>query len=88
MILVDPPVWPGRGRLWAHLISDESFAELHAFAERLGLPRRAFDRDHYDLPAAQHDAAISLGAVPVTSREIVVRLRRANLRRPKPRPSR
>ena len=56
-VLVDPAMWPGHGRLWCHLVSDESYAELHDFAERVGLPRRAFDRDHYDVPAERRDAA-------------------------------
>ena len=43
LIYVDRPAWPGRGRLWSHLVSDVSFAELHAFAELLGAPRRGFD---------------------------------------------
>jgi len=34
LILVDEPRWPARGRLWSHLVSDVSYAELHAFAER------------------------------------------------------
>jgi hypothetical protein len=83
VIFVDPPRWPGRGRLWSHVISDVSFAELHAFAELVGAPRRGFDRDHYDLPAALYPMAIWLGATPVSSREIVARLRRAGLRRPR-----
>jgi len=83
MILVDRPRWPGRGRLWSHLVSDISFAELHAFAEALGVPRRGFDRDHYDIPEAWYVTAIWLGAHPVTSREIVTRLVEAGLRRPK-----
>lgn len=41
-VLVDSAIWPWRGRLWAHLVSDESHEELHAFAERLGIPRRAW----------------------------------------------
>jgi Protein of unknown function (DUF4031) len=83
MIYVDPPRWPARGRLWAHLISDTSLAELHAFAETLGVPRRAFERDHYDLPAERTRTAVWLGAILVPSREIVERLRAAGLRRPK-----
>ncbi|MGI3781306.1 MAG: DUF4031 domain-containing protein, partial [Janthinobacterium lividum] len=43
LILVDLPTWPAHGRLWSHLASDTSYAELHAFAERLGLASRAFD---------------------------------------------
>ncbi|MGH3391725.1 MAG: DUF4031 domain-containing protein, partial [Actinomadura sp.] len=29
-ILIDKPLWPARGRAWSHLVSDLSFAELHA----------------------------------------------------------
>ena len=66
-VLVDDAIWPFRDRRWAHLVSDESFDELHAFAERLGLPPRAFHRDHYDVPAELRDDAIALGAQPVSS---------------------
>ncbi|WBB55326.1 DUF4031 domain-containing protein [Verrucosispora sp. WMMD573] len=83
MIYVDRPSWPGRGRLWSHLISDVSLAELHAFAEMLGAPRRGFDRDHYDIPAERFPMAVWLGARVVPSRDIVRLLRAANLRRPK-----
>ncbi|GIJ07486.1 DUF4031 domain-containing protein [Micromonospora andamanensis] len=83
MIYVDRPSWPGRGRLWSHLISDVSLAELHAFAEMLGAPRRGFDRDHYDIPADRFAMAVWLGAQVVPSRDIVRLLRAANLRRPK-----
>jgi len=86
MVLVDPPRWPGRsgrsrGRLWSHLVSDVSYAELHAFAEILGVPRRGFERDHYDIPAEWFPVAVWLGAVPVPSRELVARLVAAGLRR-------
>lgn len=84
-VLIDPPRWPGRGRLWSHLVSDVSYDELHAFAERLGVPRRAFDRDHYDIPARYYDDAVAAGAEPTTSREIVRRLTDAGLRRRKAR---
>jgi hypothetical protein len=83
VLYVDRAVWAGRGRLWAHLVSDVSYDELHAFAEMLGSPRRAFDSDHYDLPAERVPAAIWLGAKPVGSREIVARLTASGLRRRK-----
>jgi Protein of unknown function (DUF4031) len=73
--------------MWSHLVSDISFAELHAFAEALGAPRRGFDRDHYDIPEEIYAIALWLGAYPATSREIVTRLVGAGLRRPKHRPS-
>jgi hypothetical protein len=80
-ILVDPAVWPWRGRRWAHLVSDASHAELHAFAAELGLERRWFQGDHYDVPAEVRERAIAAGAEPVSSAELVRRLRAAGLRR-------
>lgn len=82
-ILIDPPNWWHRERWWGHMVSDESYDELHAFAEGLGIPRRGFERDHYDVPAALHPDAIAAGAHLVTSRELVERLTAAGLRRPK-----
>jgi hypothetical protein len=81
VILVDEARWPWRGRYWAHLVSDETYDELHSFAARLGLPRRAFQGDHYDVPADYREQAIALGAQPVDSRQLVARLRAAGLRR-------
>jgi len=83
-ILIDDPRWPAHGRLWAHLVSDSDLDELHAFAEANGIPRRGFDRDHYDVPAEWYDRVVAAGAVPVSSRELIVRLRAAGLRRRKP----
>jgi hypothetical protein len=83
LILVDEPRWPARGRLWSHLVSDVSYAELHVFAEMLGAPRRAFDRDHYDIPESRFRPAVWLGATLLPSRELVTRLRAAGLRLPK-----
>ena len=81
MIIVDPPVWRWRGRRWAHLASDVDYDELHAFAARLGMHREWFQGDHYDLPDDRWDEAVALGATPVSSRELVRRLRAAGLRR-------
>lgn len=77
--LATDPRW--RGQRWAHLASDTSYAELHAFAGRLGIPRRAFQGDHYDIPETTRERALSLGAQAVSSRELVRRLRAAGLRR-------
>ena len=83
MILVDDAIWPHRGERWAHLVSDASYDELHDFAARLGIPRRAFQGDHYDVPAGYRVRAIELGAEPVPSRELLRRLVAAGLRRRK-----
>jgi predicted metal-dependent HD superfamily phosphohydrolase len=84
MILVDRASWKWRGELWAHLVSDESYQELHEFAGRLGIPPRSFQGDHYDVPSDYRQQAIALGATAVSSRELVSRLRAAGLRRRPP----
>lgn len=81
-VLVDPPLWPRHGRHWAHLVSDTSLAELHAFAERAGLSRQAFDLDHYDIPDERHADLVAQGAVPVSAGELIRRLRASGLRVP------
>jgi hypothetical protein len=80
-VLVDPPIWPARGLLWSHLASDTSYEELHVFARRLAIPERAFERDHYDIPAHLYPQALGCGAEPVSSQELVRRLAAAGLRR-------
>jgi hypothetical protein len=59
---------------WCHMASDAGFDELHAFAARLGLPPRAFHRDHYDLPSHVRELAIELGAEPVSTGELLLRM--------------
>jgi Protein of unknown function (DUF4031) len=82
-ILIDPPAWPAHGRLWSHLVSDRSFEELHRFAQEAGIPVRGFEGDHYDVPEERYAAMLTAGARPVSGRELLDRLRRAGLRRPK-----
>lgn len=68
-VYVDDAVHPWRGDRWAHLLAD-TLDELHAFAARLGLPRRAFQNKtsgaHYDVNVALRAQAIGLGAVPIS----------------------
>jgi hypothetical protein len=80
-VLVDPAIWPRRGRRFAHLVSDHSYDELHAFARSLGLERGWFEGDHYDVPTEVREQAIAQGAVPVSAGELVRRVRAAGLRR-------
>ncbi|MFD3452452.1 DUF4031 domain-containing protein [Streptomyces sp. NPDC058691] len=82
-LYIDPPTWPGHGRLWSHLVSDASYEELHAFAAAIGSPRRAFDGDHYDLPSERYASAVAAGAIEVGSKELLRRLTEAGLRVPK-----
>jgi hypothetical protein len=56
------------------MVSDVGFAELHAFASQLGIPRRRFQGDHYDLHAAMRDRALALGALDVPTGELLARM--------------
>jgi hypothetical protein len=68
-VYVDDAVHLWRGRRWAHLLADD-LDDLHAFAARLGLPRRAFQDKrsgaHYDIDAALRERALALGAVGIS----------------------
>lgn len=61
-------------KCWCHLVSDESFEELHAFARRLGILARRFQGDHYDLTPELRALAVALGAEEVEVRELTVRM--------------
>ena len=79
-ILIDEARWWFRGRKWCHLVSDVSYDELLDFADVVGIPRRGFQGDHFDIPEEYRDQMIAAGATVVESRELVRRLRAAGLR--------
>ncbi|NKX56227.1 DUF4031 domain-containing protein [Arthrobacter mobilis] len=81
-ILIDPPRWPAHGTHFSHLVSDTSLAELHEFAALTGIPERAFDLDHYDVPARRYRELVARGAVEVSGGELVRRLVASGLRVP------
>lgn len=81
-ILVDDPIWPAHGRLWAHLVSDSDVDELHAFAAAHEIPPRAFDLDHYDVPEDALPRLIAGGAEHVGGKELTRRLIASGLRVP------
>jgi hypothetical protein len=65
------------GETWCHLATDGPIDELHAFAAAMGVPRLAFHahprHPHYDLTPDRRAEAVDLGAVEVTSKELVKR---------------
>ncbi len=79
-VLIDPPRWPAHGTRFSHLVSDGSLEELHAFAAAAGIPPRAFDHDHYDVPERRYDDLVRSGALPVSETELVRRLVGSGLR--------
>ncbi|MDQ0242054.1 DUF4031 domain-containing protein [Arthrobacter bambusae] len=81
-VFVDPPLWPAHGTVFSHLVSDTSLEELHAFAGAAGIPGRAFDGDHYDVPERRYQDLLSAGAIPVEARILVRKLIASGLRIP------
>jgi hypothetical protein len=81
-VLIDQPIWPAHDTLWAHIVSDSSLTELHAFAAAAGIPKRSFDLDHYDVPVRMWGELVAFGAEPVGLREFVERFQASGLRVP------
>jgi len=74
MVLIDQNKSTG----WSHMVAS-TVSELHEFAERIGCKRfdnkKGKNRPHYDLKQEEHNAAIELGALSVSSKAIVVFLK-------------
>ena len=81
-IFIDPPVWPAHGTVFSHLISDNSLAELHDFAAKTGISPRAFDADHYDVPAYRYEGLVRAGAREVSGSRLTRILIDSGLRVP------
>ncbi len=64
----------GRKGKFCHMVSSTSIAELHEFAQRIGVKRCWYHKGHYDLRPYQREAAFAAGAFEVTARELVSRM--------------
>lgn len=65
------------GLRWSHMWAD-TLDELHAMAEAVGMRREWFQDKrfpHYDLVPRRREHAVRLGAVEVSSRELLRRMR-------------
>jgi hypothetical protein len=62
-----------------HLLADTP-EELHAMADRIGMPRKWYQREastpHYDISKAMRAEAIAAGAIEVDRRGLVAVIRR------------
>lgn len=68
-VYVDDARIEWRGKPWCHMLSDESFDELHALAKKIGLKRAWFQGDHYDVTESMRLKAIAAGAVGISWRD-------------------
>ncbi|WP_236840347.1 DUF4031 domain-containing protein [Bosea sp. RAC05] len=53
----------------SHMVADTD-AELHRMADALGVSRRWFQGDHYDICQSNRERALKLGAVGVSYRQL------------------
>lgn len=53
-----------------HMMAD-TIEELHRMVDTIGVDRKHFQGDHYDICKAKRKLAIEAGAVEVTQREMV-----------------
>ena len=59
----------------SHMIADTD-EELHAMADRIGVARRWFQSDHYDVCLSKRALAVRHGAVEITLRELALKAMR------------
>lgn len=70
MVYVDDAgIWSA-GRLWFHMMADTD-DELEEMARKLDLNGNWRHGDHYELTANKRKQALTLGAKPITSKEMV-----------------
>lgn len=71
MVYVDDCRNPMGRMLMCHMLAD-TVEELHAMADAIGIRRRWFQGDHYDICQQKRATAVSLGAKEITRRQAVV----------------
>jgi hypothetical protein len=67
-VYVDDMKAPFGRMIMCHMIADTE-AELHAMADRLGLARRWYQGDHYDVSLGYRRMAVAFGAKQITWRD-------------------
>ncbi len=81
-VFVDDERIPWRGRRWCHLVAD-TLAELHDFADRLGLRRDWFQErasyPHYDITLLLRDRAVQMGARSADKAQLLLCCRKLKL---------
>lgn len=68
------PMGRHRGMKMSHMIADEE-AELHAMAERIGVARRWYQGDHYDVSMGCRRQAVGFGAIEIEMRQLATMAR-------------
>jgi hypothetical protein len=79
-VYVDTPMdWGWKYGKSCHLIADTE-EELHKFAAKIGMRRSWFqnkkDFPHYDLTVKRRATAVKLGAIEITDKELIKKIRK------------
>lgn len=64
-----PPHRPGFRYVMCHMIADTE-EELHAMADKIGVQRKWFQGDHYDITKTKRALAVKAGAREITQRQL------------------
>ena len=73
-VYVDASVHAYGRMVMCHMVAD-SEAELHTMAARIGVARRWYQGDHYDVCKAMRAAAVRAGAIEVGPRELLAKVK-------------
>lgn len=69
------PMGQFRRMKMSHMTAD-SEGELHAMAAKIGVARKWYQGDHYDIALSKRALAVKAGAKEVTLRELAMMVRR------------
>lgn len=69
-VYVDDAAYPYGRMIMCHMMADDEH-ELHLMAAKIGVPRRHYQGDHYDICKAMRALAVQWGAQEITQREMV-----------------
>ena len=73
-VYVDDMKAPFRGMIMCHMIADAD-SELHEMADAIGVARKWYQGDHYDVCLSKRRLAVANGAVEITLKELALKNR-------------
>lgn len=65
------PMGQFRGMKMSHMIADTE-AELHAMADKIGIARKWYQGDHYDISLSKRALAVAAGAREITLKQLAM----------------
>jgi hypothetical protein len=82
-VYVDDMRAPFRRMIMCHMTADTE-AELHEMANKIGVARKWYQGDHYDICLAMSAKAVKFGAAEITWLELSRKIRRGDIPKPDP----